>query len=141
MLASAVLTSTGVVLLVPNVTVLLTPPTEPVGTVLSLLGTVVSTGLVAAGYSLYHSNFTNRNAVRIAVWNVLGLVVLGSVMVGLFAYQSDAGVEIANQAFTIANLLAIGAAAHVITAPASRKRSTKSSPATPRSPNSPTAPG
>ena len=114
MLASATLVLTGVVLLVPNITVLLTPPTEAVGTVLSMLGTVVSTGLVAAGYSLYHSNFSNRNAVRIAIWNVLGLVVLGSVMIGLFAYQSDAGVDIANQAFTIANLLAIGAAAHVI---------------------------
>ena len=112
--ASAVVVLTGVVLLIPNVTVLLTPPTETVGTVLSLLGTLVSTGLVAAGYSLYRSNFSNRNAIRIAVWNVLGLVVLGSVMVGLFAYQSDAGVEIVNQTFTIANLLAIGAAAHVI---------------------------
>ncbi|MFW5934964.1 MAG: sensor histidine kinase [Halolamina sp.] len=112
--ASAVVVLTGVVLLIPNVTVLLTGPVEPVETLLSLLGTVVSTGLVAAGYSLSHSNFSNRNAIRIAIWNVLGLVVLGSVMFGLFAYQRNAGVAPVDQAFTIANLLAIGAAAHVI---------------------------
>ncbi|NHX35258.1 MULTISPECIES: sensor histidine kinase [Halolamina] len=112
--ASAVLVVTGVVLLIPNVTVLLTGPVEPVGTVLSLLGTIVSTGLVAAGYSLYHSNFSNRNAIRIAIWNVLGLVVLGAVMAGLFAYQRNAGAAPVDQAFTIANLLAIGAAAHVV---------------------------
>ena len=112
--ASAVIVLTGVVLLVPNITVLLTPPTGTVGTVLSVLGTVVSTGLVAAGYSLYHSSFSDRNAIRIAIWNVLGLVVLGSVMVGLFAYQTNAGAAVVDRAFTIANLLAIGAAAHVI---------------------------
>lgn len=112
--ASAVVVLTGVVLLIPNVTVLLSGPIEPVGTVLSLLGTIVSTGLVAAGYSLYHSNFSNRNAVRIAIWNVLGLVVLGAVMFGLFAYQRNAGAAPVDQTFTIANLLAIGAAAHVI---------------------------
>ena len=114
LLASAVIALTGVVLLVPNATILLTPPNDSVGTVLSLLGTVVSTGLVAAGYSLYRSNFTDRNAIRIAVWNVLGLVVLGLVMLGLFAYQTSAGANPVDRAFTIANLLAIGAAAHVI---------------------------
>ncbi|QKY21172.1 HAMP domain-containing histidine kinase [Halolamina sp. CBA1230] len=114
LVASAIVVLTGVVLLIPNVTVLLTPGLGPVGLALSLVGTVVSTGLVAAGYSLYRSGFSDRNAIRIAVWNVLGLVVLGSVMLGLFAYQSGAGVDITNRAFTIANLLAIGAAAHVI---------------------------
>ena len=112
--ASAIVVLTGVVLLVPNITVLLTPPNEAVGTVLSLLGSVVSTGLIAAGYSLYRSNFSDRNAIRIAIWNVLGIVVLGLVMVGLFAYQTDAGAQPVDRAFTIANLLAIGAAAHVI---------------------------
>ncbi|MBP1986072.1 sensor histidine kinase [Halolamina salifodinae] len=114
LLASAVVVVTGVVLLVPNITILLTPPNDPVGTVLSLLGTVVSTGLIAAGYSLYRSNFSDRNAIRIAIWNVLGLVVLGLVMLGLFAYQTSAGANPVDRAFTIANLLAIGAAAHVI---------------------------
>ena len=112
--ASAVVALTGVVLLIPNVTVLLTRPIDPTGTVLSLLGSIISTGLVAAGYSLYHSNFSDRNAIRIAVWNVLGLVVLGVVMFGLFAYQRNAGAAPVDQTFTIANLLAIGAAAHVI---------------------------
>ncbi|WP_053947161.1 sensor histidine kinase [Halolamina sediminis] len=114
LVASAIVVLTGVVLLIPNITVLLTPGLGPVGLALSLLGTVVSTGLVAAGYSLYHSNFSNRNAIRIAIWNVLGIVVLGAVMLGLFAYQRNAGAAPVDRAFTIANLLAIGAAAHVI---------------------------
>ncbi|GAB7094272.1 hypothetical protein JCM30237_14240 [Halolamina litorea] len=114
LVSSVIIVLTGMVLLVPNITVLLTPPNDAVGTVLSLLGSVVSTGLIAAGYSLYHSNFSDRNAIRIAIWNVLGLVVLGLVMVGLFAYQSNAGAEPVDRVFTIANLLAIGAAAHVI---------------------------
>ena len=113
-IASGVIVLTGLVLLIPNVTVLLTPPPGLVGLVLALLGTVVSTGLVAAGYSLYHSQFTDRNAVRIAVWNVLGLVVLGLVMVGLFSFQTSSGGTVVERTFSIANLLAIGAAAHVV---------------------------
>jgi signal transduction histidine kinase len=113
-IASAVITLTGVALLVPNATILLTPPLGLVGTLLSLTGTAVSTGLIAGGISLYRSRFSDRNAVRIAGWNVLGLIVLGSVMLGLFSYQATVGGVVVEQAFTIANLLAIGAAAHVI---------------------------
>ncbi|MEF8800683.1 MAG: ATP-binding protein [Halolamina sp.] len=112
--ASAVIVVTGVVLLLPNITLLLTAPMTLVGTLLSLLGTVVSVGLVAGGYSLYHSRFSDSNAERIAAWNVVGLVLVGLVLLGMFSYQESAGVVVVEPTFTITNLLAIGVAAHVI---------------------------
>lgn len=112
--ASAVITLTGLVLLLPNSIFLVTPPQTLVGTLLSLLGTVVSIALVAGGYSLYLSRFSDRNAVRIAVWNVIGLVVVGIVLLGTFSYQASAGVVVVEPAFTLTNLLAIGVAAHVL---------------------------
>jgi two-component system OmpR family sensor kinase len=114
LVASSTIVLTGVVMLIPNVTTLVSLPDSAVGFTLAFLGSVISTGLIATGYALHRSRFSDRNAIRIAVWNALGVVVLGSVMLGLFAYQSSAGGNIVASTFSIANLLAIGAAAHVI---------------------------
>jgi signal transduction histidine kinase len=111
--ASGVLALTGLALLVPN----LAPILRGAGTVavaLSAFGSVVSVGLVVAGAFLYRSRFSDRNAARIAVWNLLGVVVLGTVMVAQAAAQGSLPAAVAPSAFTVANLLAIGAAAHVV---------------------------
>ncbi|WP_049985151.1 sensor histidine kinase [Halobellus rufus] len=113
LLASGVVSLTGLVLLVPN----LFPLLDGGGTfavVLGLLGAVVSVGLVAVGGLLYTSGFSDRNTVRIAVWNVLGVVVLGGVMFAHAVAQNRLSGGIAPSMFTVGNLLAIGAAAHVI---------------------------
>jgi signal transduction histidine kinase len=112
--ASGVVTLTGLVLLIPNLTPLLAGPGDALVAVLALVGSVVSVGLVAAGGLLYWSRFGDRNAVRIAVWNLLGVVVLGSVMVAHAATQGAFAGGVAASTFTVGNLLAIGAAAHVV---------------------------
>ncbi|MDS0296437.1 sensor histidine kinase [Halogeometricum luteum] len=112
--ASGLVALTGLVLLVPNLAPLLRGADDGVVVVLSLLGSVVSVGLVAAGGLLYWSRFTDRNAARIAVWNLLGVVVLGGVMAAHAAAQGAFAGGVDASAFTVGNLLAIGAAAHVI---------------------------
>ncbi|WP_336024381.1 sensor histidine kinase [Halobellus salinisoli] len=111
--ASAVVSLTGLALLVPNLFPLL-EGSGAFAVVLGLLGAVVSVGLVVVGGLLYTSGFSDTNAVRIAAWNVLGVVVLGSVMFAHAVAQNRLSGGIAPSMFTVGNLLAIGAAAHVI---------------------------
>ena len=112
--ASLVVALTGLVLMVPNVSVLVAGDQPAIGYGLAAFGTLVSVGLVAAGYLLYESSFSAINAVRIAVWNVLGVVVLGLIMILLLVYQQSLGVAVVSVTFTVGNVLAIGAAAHVV---------------------------
>jgi len=112
--ASAVVSLTGLALLVPNLFPVLNGGGGLFSIVLGLVGAVVSVGLVAVGGLLYYSGFSDRNAVRIAVWNLLGVVVLGSVMLAHAYAQNSLSGGIAPSMFTVGNLLAIGAAAHVI---------------------------
>lgn len=114
LVASGLLASTGLLLLVPNMYPLLRGAPTPIATVLSVLGSAVSAGLVAAGYLLYRSRFSDRNAVRIAAWNVLGVVVLGLVMLGHAASQGAVPNGLDTTTFVVANLVAIAAAAHVV---------------------------
>ncbi|MFD1598771.1 sensor histidine kinase [Halobellus rarus] len=111
--ASAVVSLTGLALLVPNLFPILDGG-GPFAIALGLVGTVVSIGLVAVGGLLYYSGFSDRNAVRIAVWNLLGVVVLGGVMLAHAYAQNRLSGGIAPSMFTVGNLLAVGAAAHVI---------------------------
>lgn len=104
----------GFALLVPNVTPLASGGEPPIGIALSLLGTVLSVALVAVGALLYRSAFTTRNAVRITVWSLFGIVVLGGIMLGILRYQAALGSPMIAPTFTVAKVLAIGAVAHVI---------------------------
>lgn len=104
----------GFALLIPNVTPLVSGGEPPIGIVLSVLGTVLSVALILVGALLYRSTFTTRNAVRIAVWSLFGIVVLGAIMLGVIRYQSQLGTPMVAPTFTIAKVLAIGAVAHVI---------------------------
>ncbi|ELZ42237.1 histidine kinase [Halorubrum saccharovorum DSM 1137] len=104
----------GFALLIPNVTPLISGGEPPIGIVLSVLGTVLSVALVVVGGLLYRSTFTTRNAVRIAVWSLFGIVVLGGIMLGIIRYQAQLGTPMIAPTFTVAKVLAIGAVAHVI---------------------------
>ncbi|MFC7071395.1 sensor histidine kinase [Halobaculum lipolyticum] len=110
--AAAVVSLTGAVLAVPNA-VGFARAEGLAGAVLATVGTVVCVGLVVAGVVLYRSEFTGGNLLRIAGWNLLGLVVLGTVM-GLHAVASGLAATAGAGTFLIGNLLAVGAAAHVI---------------------------
>jgi signal transduction histidine kinase len=112
--ACAVVSLTGVALFVPNLAPYLVGSQPVVGTGLVALGTLVCLGLVAAGVLLYRSEFSTPNAVRIAIWNFLGLVVLGLVLLAHGRYRGTIGTPTAADALAAGNVLAISAAAHVI---------------------------
>jgi signal transduction histidine kinase len=112
--ACAVVSLTGIALFVPNLAPFLLGTQAPVGAGLAVLGTLVCIGLVAAGVLLYRSEFSTPNAVRIAVWNFLGLVVLGVVLLAHGVYRGTVGPVTAADALAAGNVLAISAAAHVI---------------------------
>ncbi|GAB6862119.1 sensor histidine kinase [Haloplanus litoreus] len=110
----AVISLTGVALLAPNLVPGLVGQGPAVGTGLAVLGIVVSLGLVAAGVLLFRSAFSTPNAVRIAVWNLLGLVVLGGVLLAHGLYRGALGTVTPTDTLAAGNVLAISAAAHVI---------------------------
>jgi len=112
--ACSAISLTGVALVLPNLAPSLTPGQPAVGVGLAGLGAVVCLGLIAAGVLLYRSGFTTPNAVRIAVWNFLGLVVLGVVLLAHGAYRGSLGTVTTADALAAGNVLAISAAAHVI---------------------------
>jgi len=112
--ACSAISLTGAALVVPNVAPTLASGQPGVGVGLAALGTVVCLGLIAAGALLYRSAFSTPNAVRIAVWNFLGLVVLGGVLLAHGAYRGTPGTMSVADALAAGNVLAISAAAHVI---------------------------
>lgn len=112
--ACTAISLTGVALLLPNLTPSLVSGQPAVGLGLAILGTVVRLGLTVAGVLLYRSGFSTPNAVRIAVWNVLGLVVPGGVLLAHGAYRGSFGTVGTADALAAGNVLAISAAAHVI---------------------------
>jgi signal transduction histidine kinase len=114
-LASCVAVSlTGVGLIIPNLAPSLAGGQPLVATGLSVVGVLVCLGLVAAGPLLYRSGFSTPNAVRIAIWNFLGLVVLGLILLGHGVYRGPPGTASPPDVLAAGNVLAISAAAHVI---------------------------
>jgi len=112
--ACAAISLTGAALLLPNLAPSLVAGQPAVGLGLAALGTVVCLGLTAAGVLLYRSGFSTPNAVRIAAWNFLGLVVLGGVLLAHAVYRGGPGAVRTADALATGNVLAISAAAHVI---------------------------
>ncbi|WP_276299197.1 sensor histidine kinase [Halorussus lipolyticus] len=106
---SAVIALTGFGLLIPTVTRLISGPESLFAGLLAGLGTLVSMLLVGTGYLIYHADFSATNTVRIAVWNTLGVLVLGSVFALVYLYD-----PIAAPPFVVATVLGVSAAAHVI---------------------------
>jgi signal transduction histidine kinase len=112
--ASGSICLTGLVLLIPNVSPLATGPGTSLGGALALLGAVLSAALVGAGYLLARSDIEAPNTVRIAIWNLLGVTVLGAVLALHYLNQSYLGADLVAAPITVGNVLAIGAVAHVI---------------------------
>lgn len=107
--AAATVSVTGLALLVPTVGRLLTPGEPALGLLLAGLGALTSLVVVLAGIGLYLSDIETENALRIAGWNLLGVVVLGSVLVLASFYVSTPV-----PTFLVADVLAVSAFAHVL---------------------------
>jgi signal transduction histidine kinase len=79
---------------------------------LAAFGTLVSAAVVGTGLLLAGSDLDAANAVRVALWNVLGVVVLGGVLAANLA--ATAGGSTPAPPFVVGNVLAVGAGAHVV---------------------------
>lgn len=107
-LSAAVVSSIGIVLLVPNALRLRTSAGPTPALVLAGLGVVLPAALVVIGYLLLSDETTAEHVPRIAGWAALGTVLLGLILV-LIALS---GVEL--PLFAGATLLSVSTFAHVI---------------------------
>lgn len=108
-LASLSVTATGTVLLLAPATQLVTAGESTLGLALAAVGSLIALVLIAAGGLLYLSDIPTSGTVRVAAWNFLGLVVLGSILVA-----SEAYLHASVPPFLVADILAVSAFAHVL---------------------------
>jgi len=73
------------------------------------LGAVLGAVLVAAGGVLYRSDATDQHALRVAGWNVLGVVALGAVLV---LARLAPGPQLTG--YVVVNVLGVSSVAHVL---------------------------
>ncbi|MFB6218792.1 MAG: sensor histidine kinase [Halobacteriaceae archaeon] len=108
-----VVSLTGVGVALPALDSLLSGP--PVaGVVLAAFTAVVGLALVGAGVALYRSGVSTPNALRVAGWNTLGVVVLAAVMVLVLAYQTAVGGAVSSPLLVGAAVVGVSAVAHVL---------------------------
>jgi signal transduction histidine kinase len=108
-LSAGTVSVTGLGLLVPAVDYLLSGVGGTLDLVLGALGAIIALALVAAGYYLNASDIRTSHVVRVAAWNALGIVVLGTVLV--VAKLSPA---VALPAVVAVDVLGVSAVAHVL---------------------------
>lgn len=112
--AAAVVSVTGVAPLVPALLAATRPGTPVAGWLLVAFGVLLGLLLIGAGYVLHGSPFPTRQAVRIAGWNVLGVVVLAAVMGLVFAYQNAMATPMTAPALTGGVVVGVSAVAHLL---------------------------
>jgi signal transduction histidine kinase len=78
--ACASISLTGVGLLLPGASYALGPDVTVVGLAIAGFGSAVAAALVLGGAWAYRSSLGRSSAVRVAGWNVLGLLVVGAVL-------------------------------------------------------------
>jgi signal transduction histidine kinase len=99
----------GAAFAVPTLPALLEPSTPTFGRILALVGVAIAAVLVLAAALLYRSDVETTGTYRIAGWNLLGVVVLGSVLAVATRYGPAAIPPV-----VAADVLAVSAFAHVL---------------------------
>jgi len=112
--AVAVVSLTGLAPLAPAAVSATRPGTPIAGWLLIAFGLLLGLALIGAGYVLYGSPFPTRQVVRIAGWNVLGVVVLAAVMGLVFAYQGAKGTPMSDPALSGGVVVGVSAVAHLL---------------------------
>ncbi|MDH5019239.1 sensor histidine kinase [Halobacterium rubrum] len=84
------------------------------GLLLAGFGSLVGLALVAAGVGLVWLDVSPEHALRVAGWNVLGVVVIGAALALLFAYQGAVASVPAAPVFSGTVVVAVSAVAHVL---------------------------
>jgi len=87
---------------------LLDGPGSTPGIVIAILGLALGLALAAGAVALYLSEVTTDHALRVAGWNLLGLVVLGAILALAFAHLDSFPV------FVAGTILGVSAVAHVL---------------------------
>jgi len=112
--ASATISSTGLVVVAVVVAQVLRVELSLAGLAVAGLGEAVGLAVAALGYVVYRFEFTVRQTVRIAAWNLLGVVVITLALVLIYGYQDALGSPPAAPVFTGTVLVAISSLAHVL---------------------------
>jgi len=110
--ASVALTGAAVVAVMAVHAATANPPTS--GLLLAGFGSLVGLALVAAGVGLVRLDVAPEHALRVAGWNVLGVVVIGAALALLFAYQGAVADAPAAPVFSGTVVVAVSAVAHVL---------------------------
>ena len=112
--ASGVLGLTGVGLAAVCARRLLEASGGPAGVIVGGFGTVLGAGFVAGSYVLYHSELRTEHALRVAGWNLLGVVATASVLGVIGLYQDATGGVVTAPVFSAAVVVGVSATAHVL---------------------------
>lgn len=108
LLAIGSIGATGVGVAVPGSAAVISGAGSTLAFVLAVLGAAIGIALVAGSVALYLSDVTTGHAVRVAGWNLLGIVVLGSVLALTVAHLDSFPQYVA------AAILGVSAVAHVL---------------------------
>ena len=109
LLAGGSISLTGVGIFAPPAGALIAGGLGLYGTLVAAIGVVLGLLLVAGGGWLARSDLSGNRALRVAGWNLLGLVALGSVLALVIAYP---GATLPT--FVAAVVLGVSAVAHVL---------------------------
>ena len=110
--ASVSLTGAAVVAVMVTHVATAAPPTS--GLLLAGFGALVGLALVVAGVGLVRLDVSPEHALRVAGWNLLGIVVIGAALGLLFAYQAAVASVPAAPVFSGTVVVAVSAVAHVL---------------------------
>jgi len=99
----------GTTFVVPTLPPLLHPSTTAFGRILALVGVAIAAVLVAGAVLLYRSEVGTPGTYRIAGWNLLGVVVLGTVLAVATRYEAATVPPL-----VAADVIAVSAFAHVL---------------------------
>lgn len=109
LLAGGSIVLTGLVVAAPTGRTLLSGTVGTVGLLIALFGVLVGLALVVGGVWVARSDLVGEHVLRVAGWNLLGVVALGSVLVLISLYP---GASLPG--FTAAVVLGVSAVAHVL---------------------------
>jgi signal transduction histidine kinase len=110
----AVVTLTGGALGAVMLRALLAGGLPPSGAAIAAFGLLVGAGTFVGGGLLYRSDFSTGHVLRVAGWNVLGVVVTSAVLALVYAYQLRVGGDVAAPLLTGATVVGVSVTAHLL---------------------------
>lgn len=85
-----------------------------VGAAIAAFGVVIGVGFVAGSAVLFRSDVRTEHALRVAGWNLLGVVVTAAVLALILRYQRASGATVVAPLFSGTIVVGVSATAHVL---------------------------